>query len=83
MALTKQDKEFIKSSMALVVREQLEPVIRDTQTNREALFGPQGNNGLKGDVKEMRERVKKLYWYVGVGVGIVSSISVVASKLLQ
>ena len=51
MALTKQDKEWLELTIDKSVSKAVEPVVKQTTEHELTLYGKEGNNGIRSQVK--------------------------------
>lgn len=76
-AMTKQDKEYILTSMENLLDKKLQPIIDvnnqqtlNIQKHEQALFGVNGDNGLSGEMKTMKRFRNRVYATIGVAQGL-------------
>lgn len=67
MALSKSDREWIYLTMESVVQKQLQPIVnvntlQDTKINKlaQTVYGENGDNGLRSDVRSLKNSFGKL-----------------------
>lgn len=93
MAYTDDDKEYLKLVIEGSINTAMKPVMEHIaennlklQKHEQQLNGVNGDNGLNGDVSNLKKDVKrfdaKLAWTAGVVTGISIAFSFFKSKIL-
>ena len=81
MAFSKSDKEYLGSAITLAVKTAVEPITEELRKHGQTLFGPDGSNGLYGDMRTMERTVRKLTWVYGMATGAVGMLSFFKNKI--
>ncbi len=82
MALTKSDKEFLTSSMKLSIQEELEPIRELLNKHQQTLHGPEGNNGMYGDVAYLKRTVSSLKRIYAVAGTVITGLLAFKDQIL-
>jgi hypothetical protein len=79
MALTKTDREWLELKMGEKSREAVDPIQKLVQMHHQSIYGPNNDNGLVGDMKHIKESIRKLDGFknrvVGMSLGASGAVT--------
>jgi hypothetical protein len=76
MALTKADREWLELKMEESNRKAVDPIEKLVQMHHQSIYGPNNDNGLVGDMKSIKETVRKLDGFKNRVLGMASGASI-------
>jgi len=93
MALDADDKEYFKLLIEGSINTAMKPVMDkltddalQLQKLEQSVYGPNGDNGLTGDMKSVKRKIEgfntKIAWITGIGSGISIAISLFKNKII-